>query len=367
MERNEMMDRVASGTLRRRDLLKSLAALGIGVAVMPLIPGRASAAEQATLFTWDGYEVAELHKAYNKKNGEAPGFAIFADEDEAFQKMRAGFTPDVSHPCSYNVPRWRDAGLLQAIDTKRISNWGDVISSLKTIDGTQKDGKQWFVPFDWGNTSILYRTDLVDIKEESWGLMWDERYKGRLSTFGSIDETVPYAAIYAGIDPYNMSDGDMAKVRALLKKQRPLIRFYAEDETSIEQAMAAGEIVAGSTWNSSAAALKSQGLSVKFMNPKEGIMTWVCGLVLLKEAPNVDKAYDLIDGMLAPDAGAFMIEDYGYGHANGKSFDLVSDDVIQAAGLSRDVEAFLKKGIFSKQFKDRDAVTAMFEEVKAGI
>ncbi len=367
MDRNEIMDWVASGTLRRRDLLKSLSALGIGIAVMPLIPGRARAAEEASLFTWEGYEVPELHQEYVKKHGTSPKFPIFADEDEAFQKMRAGFTPDLAHPCSYNVPRWRDAGLLQPIDTSRISHWGDVISSLKTIAGTQKDGKQWFVPFDWGNTSILYRTDLVDIKEESWGLMWDERYKGRLSTFGSIDETVPYAAIYAGVDPWNMSEADLAKVRELLKKQRPLIRFYAEDEASIEQALASGEIVAASTWNSAAATLKSEGVPVKFMNPKEGIMTWVCGLVLHKKAANVDKAYDLIDAMLAPEAGVFMIADYGLGHANAKTFEAAGDEAIQAAGLSRDVEAFLKKGVFSDQFKDRDAVTIMFEEVKAGM
>ena len=367
MDKNEMMDRIASGKLRRRDLLAGLSALGIGVAVMPMIPGRARAAEEASLFTWEGYEVPEFHQAYLKKHGASPRFPIFADEDEAFQKMRTGFTPDLAHPCSYNVPRWRDAGLLQPVDTSRLSNWGDVVSSLKTIAGTQKDGKQWFVPWDWGNTSILYRTDLVDIKEESWGLMWDERYKGRLSTFGSIDETVVYAAIYAGVDPWNMSTADLAKVRKLLKKQRPLIRFYAEDEANIEQAMAAGEIVAASTWNSAAATLKGEGVPVKFMNPKEGIMTWVCGFVLHKKAANVDKAYDLMDAMLAPDAGVFMITEYGTGHSNSKTFEATGDEAIKAAGLSRDVEGFLKKGVFSDQFKDRDAVTTMFEEVKAGM
>jgi spermidine/putrescine transport system substrate-binding protein len=367
MDSKDMTNRIASGELKRRDLLRSLALLGIGVTVMPVLPGRARAAEQATLFTWEGYEVPELHQDYIKKHGTGPSFPIFADEDEAFQKMRAGFSPDLAHPCTYNVPRWRDAGLLQPIDTSRLSHWGEVISSLKTIAGTQKDGKQWFVPFDWGNTSILYRTDLVEIKEESWGLMWDERYKGRLATFGSIDETVVYAAIYAGVNPWSMNAKDLATVRKLLEKQRKLLRFYAEDEAGIEQAMASGEIVAASTWNSAAATLKGEGVPVKFMNPKEGIMTWVCGLVLHNKAANVDKAYDLIDAMLSPEAGVFMVTDYGLGHANAKTFEAAGDKAIQAAGLSRDVEAFLKNGVFSDQFKDRDAVTVMFEEVKAGM
>ncbi len=367
MEKNEMMDRLAAGTLSRRNLLKGLSALGIGVATMPYIAGRANAAAQATYFTWEGYEVPELHGDYIKKHGTGPEVSIFADEGEGFQKMRAGFTPDVAHPCSYNVPLWRDGGILQPIDTSRLSNWGDVVSTLKTIKGTQMDGKQWFVPFDWGNTSILYRTDIVDIEEESWGLMWDERYKGRLSTFAGANETVPYAAVYAGVDPWNMSAADLAKVRKLLEKQRPLIRFYADDATTIEQALASGEIVAGTTWNESATRLKAEGLPVKYMNPKEGIMTWVCGLVLIKNAPNPDKAYDLIDAMLSPETGKFMITDYGYGHSNAKSFDAAGDEAIEAAGLSRDVEGFLKKGVFSNEFKDRDAVLSMFEEVKAGL
>lgn len=366
MKRYEMANRLASGAISRRSVLQSLAAAGVGMAVLP-VRARAQSGGEATLFTWSGYEVPGLHGEYNEKHGAYPEFTFFADEDEAFQKMRAGFTPDVAHPCTYNVDRWRRADLLQPIDTSRLSNWGDVISSIKDIEGTQAEGQQWFAPFDWGNTSILYRTDLVELEEESWGLMWDERYKGRLATFGSIDETVPYAAIYAGIDPYNMGPEELEEVMRLLREQRPLIRFYASDETTIEQALAAGEIVAGSTWNGSVATLREQGLPVAYMSPKEGIMTWVCGLVVHKDAPDVEKAHDLIDSMLSVEAGETMLTEVGYGHANARAFENVSDETLEAVGLERDVEAFLAKGVFSRQFKDRDTVTAMFEEVKAGL
>ena len=80
----------------------------------------------------------------------------------------------------------------------------------------------------------------------------------------------------------------------------------------------------------------------------------------------VSKAHDLIDSMLSLEAGIAQLTEIGIGHANARVFEKVSDKTLEAVGLGRDAEAFLKKGVFSRQFKDRDAVTAMFEEVKAG-
>ena len=133
-----------------------------------------------TYFTWSGYDDPGFFPGYVKKHGASPNLPIFADEEEALQKMRAGGVYDVVHPCNSNVGRWFDAGVIQPIDTSRLSNWPDVFDSLKKFEGAQHDGKNYFVPVDWGNTSIIYRSDLVDIKEESWTLMWDERYAGKL-------------------------------------------------------------------------------------------------------------------------------------------------------------------------------------------
>ena len=36
-------------------------------------------------------------------------------------------------------------------------------------------GEHLYIPWDWGTSSILYRTDMVDLQgeEESWGLLFD--------------------------------------------------------------------------------------------------------------------------------------------------------------------------------------------------
>jgi spermidine/putrescine transport system substrate-binding protein len=368
MEASEFGNRLADGTLSRRQFNRALAAAGLTAVSVPLVPRRARADEQAIYFTWSGYDDASFFPGYVAKHGANPNTPIFADEEEAFQKMRAGATFDVVHPCNNSLPRWQDAGLLQAIDTARLSNWPDVFDTLKSFEGGLHEGKQYFVPVDWGNTSIIYRADLVDIQEESWTLMWDERYAGKLAMAAAAEETVPVAALLAGAaDVFNLSPEELAKTKALLLQQKPLLRFYWDTNTTIEEGLASGELVASTGWNSSAVTLKSQGVDAKFMNPKEGIFTWCCGLVLARDAPNPDKAHDLIDAVIAPDAGKWLIEVQGYGHSNRKSFDLVTDEALAERGLPKDPNALLNNGILFQPNKRLEEISSMFEAVKAGI
>ncbi len=226
-------------------------------------------------------------------------------------------------------------------------------------------------PFDWGRTSITYRTDLVDLqgKEESWDILWDERYKGKLAVFASGGDTWWCTAIYAGVDFREIAkEENFKKVAALLRQQRPLIRTYTDDMTTLEQALASGEIVAAMTWDSSAVKLKGEGVPVTFANPKEGALTWVCGAMIHKDAPHPDKAHDVVDSMLSTEAGKWLIEENGYGHSNAKSFDLFSDDELAALGLSRNPMDIISAGKFQVP-QTQEFETAMnkeFELIQAG-
>ncbi|MEE9251068.1 MAG: extracellular solute-binding protein [Alphaproteobacteria bacterium] len=369
MDINEFKDKLAAGTMTRREINKALAASGLVMFAAPYASRGAAADEEgeAIYFTWAGLDEPTFYQPYVDKHGVPPDYVFYADENEAFQKVNVGFRPDLVEPCSPMVIQWRDAGLIKAIDTSRLANWPDVFPVLKSLPGTQFDGEQWFAPITWGRTSITYRTDLVDWEgEDSWALLWDERYKGRLAVFDSVDETVFITAIYAGVDPCNMSDADLDKVMGLLEKQKPLLRMYAEDEGSITQALASGEVVAALTWDSGAALLKADGIPVRFMLPKEGVETWACGICLIKDAPHPDKAYDVLDAMLSVDTALFYITEWGFGHANQRAFDLVSDETLAGLQLPRDPTELLESGVLYCRFKNKDKVIERFQTMKAG-
>ncbi len=93
MEREEIIEKLATGKMSRRQFNMSLMALGATMVMMPMgsRSTQAASSDHPTVFTWEGWEVPELHKAYVDKHRSSPNIAIFADEEEAFVKMRAGF------------------------------------------------------------------------------------------------------------------------------------------------------------------------------------------------------------------------------------------------------------------------------------
>lgn len=369
----DQLGSVREGKMSRRAFNRSLFAAGVALSTVPVAARKAMAApeDQATYFTWGGYDIPELFGEYQAKHGELPNFSIFGASEEALTKMRGGFVVDVSHPCNQAVPRWVQSGLFQPIDPARLSHYADVMPALLDLPGNDAgDGKHWMMPFDWGQTSITYRTDLFELEgEESWDMLWDQRYSGRLGSLGAGADAWWVGAIKAGV-PFDQLDTDEAfdKIAAVMREQRPLIRVYTDDTTTLEQAIASGEMVAAMTWNSSAALLKSEGVPVAFAKPKEGALTWVCGPMIHKDAPNLDRAYDVIDSLLSVDTGKFMINDYGYGHSNGKSFESFDDEQLAGIGLSKNPVEILDAGHFQQpQTQEWESkMNTIFEEIKAG-
>lgn len=366
MKKNDILSAIRNGRVTRRDMMKMMSAAGVTMAVLPVKGARA--ADEAINFTWEGYNEPGFHPAYTAKHGAEPEGPYFADVGEALAKVRSGFVVDVVHPCSLDLRTWKEAGVTQAIDTSRLSHFGDLFESLTKIEFAQGDnGEQLFIPVDWGNTSVLYRPDLFEVKEESWTMMWDERYTGQLSMSADATEAVAIAGIILGAkDPFNLTDDELVKAKELLVQQKPLMRFYWDSNSTVEQALASGELVAATGWNSSVVTLKGQGVPIAYANPKEGIMSYCCGLVLMKDAPHLDKAYDLIDAMIAPEAGKWLIESYGYGHSNMKTFETIDEKILADRNLPKDPNTFFARSIFQQPTVEPDRLHKMFEEVKAG-
>jgi spermidine/putrescine-binding protein len=371
MKPYEIAREFAAGRLGRRQLLRAMTSVGITAAVFPAVMRPAAAADvDLTVFTWAEYDAATFHQKFIDKHGGSPEFSIFGESEEALQKLIGGFQADVVHPCTADVGRWKDAGVIKPLDTARLEQWDNVFPSLKGLKGLQIEGVPYFMPWDWGNESIIYRTDKVELQEETLALMIDERYRGQMSMYDSVDSMTGLGGKIAGVkDPFNATDAEIDQIVEVWKKIQANMKFYWTDSSQVEQAIAAGELVASWAWNEAVINLSNQGVPVKYMKPKEGLFTWVCGLALGKNGEgSEDQAYDFLNAMLDPDSGKNLIESFGYGHANRKSFDLVDPELIAQMGLS-DLDGMLATTNFYDVIPpvQREKLVGLFDQVKAGI
>lgn len=370
MEWRHIEKQLRQKPMDRRSMLKALASVGLGVAVMSATRGRAFAADQVSVYTWTNYNDPKLFPDYISKHG-TPNVSFFGDTDEAFSKLAGGYKVDIAHPCADDMARWRKSGMIKAFDDAKLAHvkdfWPEIQKLPATVDET---GKRWFIPFDWGNTSILYRTDKVEIKgDPSWSLLFtDDRYKGQISSYDSGPPNVEIAAAILGYpDIFNIPDDQLKECAKLLRHQRDNMRFYWSDQSTAEQGLASGELVAAYAWNDAVARLKKQGLPVAYMNPKEGMRTWVCGLVLMKDVEHEDLAYDFINAFTSPEAGKYLVEALGTGHANKKAFDLVDPKVLDSLGISNPSE-MMGRTVFLRAVPEdrRKKYVSLFNTIKAG-
>ena len=99
------------------------------------------------------------------------------------------------------------------------------------------------------------------------------------------------------------------------------------------------------------------------VRPKEGILSWCCGLVLAKSATEVNAAYELIDAILAPATGVKWIE-RGSNHANRKTYELIDERTLAELGVPRDPSELLAASIFLRDYPRLAEYQQMFEETR---
>jgi spermidine/putrescine transport system substrate-binding protein len=351
-----------AGTL----VLATVLGLGLGVTVSP----SAQAADDLTLFEWSGYDDADLHRGFTEKYGASPQYSFFVDEEEAFQKVRAGFKPDMMHPCAQTLPKWKDAGLYKPIDVSRIKTWGQLEGRFKELPGVQSDGKVWFVPADWGNTGLTYRVDDVpEADVATLQVFTDPKYKGKVTIGDNVDDAYGLALLATGTKDWaNVTQAQFEAASAWLRKVHPNLRFYWTDYSALVQSMAAKEVLIAWSWNDLSTKLTEQKINARMnRDTKEGIITFVCGFSMMKDAPgSEEKAYDYINSWMEDRSAKHILASWGYGHANVVAF---KDDqsMLKEKGFA-DIEGMIAKSLFQAGTnKDiHQKMVAEFEKIKAG-
>ncbi len=289
-----------------------------------------------TIFAYEDGLVPQVIGGFEKAN---PGLkvekAAFSTNDEAVAKMRAGFRPDVVNVCVEETPRMVKLGLLQPLDTSRISDWSSIVPAMQTIAGVVVDGKTYMVPTTGGTAGILYNPEKVPQGVPSWrALFEDPALKGRITLEDSAATVIPVAALALGYkDPFHLSNSDLDRVQAYLIAHKSQIRAFFSGDADFLNLYKTGEIVAGFAWHDYKVSARRAGMPAEYVVPSEGQLTWVCGYGITADTKNLDAAYAALNWYDSPAPQAFYAKSYTYWVFNRLTLGLLPQKLIETIGL----------------------------------
>ncbi|WP_323006199.1 ABC transporter substrate-binding protein [Pseudorhodobacter sp.] len=350
--------------------MKTKNQLMIGAAFALALPFSAAQAADPDLivFDWAGFEDENLLKPYIEKHGQMPTYALFGDDDEAFQKVASGFKADVAHPCSQMVSKYRDAGLIEPWDTSRITNFSEIAPRFLKSKIFSDDTGVWYIPTDYAYTAIAYNTkDVTEEDVASVDVFLNPKFSGRISLPDNTDDIWSLALLATGVSDWtNLTEEQFQAGAAWLREAHPHVVTYWADPSELAQLMAGGQVQVAWTWNDSIALMREEGFSVGFQRQaKEGASTWFCGYVNFKDAPgSEDKAYDFINAWQDHGSARGLLDGFGYAHTNDAAMAEIPMEDLVAADVNPIETTLLAQTPIEPAMRDR--MLEEFEKIKAG-
>jgi len=359
--------------LDRQSLLKLAAAAG-GAG---LVAGRAGIADAMRAAVWaESGRLQVLDWAgYGNDGGQAmfaqyvkqhpankPQFTYMTNESDALAKIHAGLKPDLFRPYVGWVKYFATSGLVQPWDTSQISNFKQLNPFM--VKAGQYGGKQYGIPADWGFDAILYRTDKVTPKAKSWGLLFDDRYKGRIAWFDDLGMIV-MTGLYLGFkDPWNQTSSQLDQVKKLLVSKKKNVRLIWSSETNLWEAFGSGDIWIAYAWPNDWVQMKKKKLPVVYMHPKEKPVAWVGMFMLLQGSPRAQLAHAYVNAWSSTGSAKWLEDNYGYGEANTLARP-ASSDLLHALQLTNPRAVTLPNAYLDRDIPQRALYARTWEEVKA--
>ena len=357
--------------LSRERLLKIAAAGGAGLLTTRLGTAQAAldalAAESGRLkvLDWPGYGNdggQSLFAAYVKKYPHnKPQFTVMANESDALAKFHAGLKPDLFRPYVGWVKYFATSGLVQPWDPKLISNFKHLNPFM--VKAGQYGGKQYGIPDDWGFDAILYRKDKVHPKARSWGLIFDERYKGKIAWFDDIGMITVAGLYLKAKNPWNQTSAELDRSVKFLKKKIKLTKLLWAYESDLWQAFRAGDVWIAYAWPNDWVQMKKK-FPVVYMHPREKPVAWVGMFMLLKNTPRPHLAHAYVDAWSSKKSGKWLEDNYGYGHANTQARPS-SSQLLKALQLANPRAVTLPNAYLDRDIPQRALYAHLWEQVKA--
>jgi len=279
------------------------------------------------IYNWSDYIDPAILEDFTKETGIKVVYDTFDSNEVLETKVLAGSTGyDIVAPSNHTVPRYIQAGAIEPLDNAKLPNrknlWPNIMSKMEPFD----PGSKYTVPYMWGTIGIGYRKSAVgDEPPTSWRYVFEsDKYSGRIALLSEATTMIGLALKYLGYSYNSVDPKEIGEAEALLIKQKPHIKVFAEDNG--QDLILAEEVDLCVEWNGDMLQVMAEDDDLDYLVPEEGGYLWQDTLAIPTGAPHPMNAHALINFLLDAEVGAAIADYIQFGTPNAAARELTSEE-----------------------------------------
>ncbi len=352
----------------KNNMKKWFCLLAAGMMALSIGSVNAAAADDGKtlyFYNWTEYVPPGLLNQFTKETGIKVIYSTYESNESMYTKLKTykDGAYDLVVPSTYFISKMSKEGMLQKIDTSKLSNFHNLDPNLlhKSFD----PNNDYSIPYIWGATAIGVNSDNIDPNSfSSWADLWKPEYKNSLVLTDDAREVFQMALLKLG---YSGNTSDPKEIEAAYQELRKLVpNVLAFNSDNPANPFMEGEADIGMMWNGSAYVARQAGTPVEIIWPKEGGIFWMDSLAIPANAKNVDGAMKLIDFLLRPEIAAQVAKKIGYPTPNLEAKKLLPKSMTEDKTLYPDAEV-IKKGEWQSDVGNASILyEEYFQKLKAG-
>ena len=283
------------------------------------INGRKSEQVTINVYNWGQYisdgsddtldVIAAFEEAYPNIK---VNYSTYDSNEIMYAKLaNGGITVDVIIPSDYMIGRLIHEDMLLELDFDNIPNYQYIDENFKNTSYDPQN--KYSVPYTWGTVGLLYNTKYVDEADVTgWELLWNEKYTGKILTFGNSRDAFGVTQYLLGYDVNSTDRAELQKCAEKLKEQKPVLQNYVMDE--IFAIMENEEAWIAPYYAGDCLTMMDNNPDLDFYLPEDqGFNLFIDAMCIPKCASQKEAAETFINFLCEPEIAAGNMEWIGYG------------------------------------------------------
>ncbi|WP_122640735.1 MULTISPECIES: ABC transporter substrate-binding protein [unclassified Romboutsia] len=281
--------------------------------------------EEINFFNYGENIDDETIKEFEKEYGIKVNMETFDDMEAMYQKVSSGAVKyDVILVSDALMPRMISKNLIQKLNKDNIPNISQMDENYLDLD--IDPGNKYSVPYMFGTVGLIYNKDVVKEEVNSWDILWNEKYKGKIFMFDTYRDTIGVALKKLGYSLNSTNPEELKEAETLLLEQRKLVDpIYGVDNGTVM--IPAGESDINMIWSGEGLNLQEENPNLVYVVPEEGANFWIDSLCIPSNAKNVEAAEKFINFVSDKESALRIADEIGYTTPNKEAREMQPEEV----------------------------------------